>query len=163
MSTIVVGVDGSARSEDALRVALGEARLRGSRLKVVNAWRISPRIVCESRWAGVPIDPDLYPRMAQAELDRTVEEAGADAEVAVTTVVRQGRAAEAICAEAKGADLLVVGSRGRGRLRSLLLGSVSRRCSHDVPPVLVVSGRGVGAGPHRRPGPAVRKPLHRAA
>ena len=142
MSTIVVRVDGSARSEDALRVALGEARLRGSRLKVVNAWRISHRIVYESRWAGVPIDPDLYPRMAQAELDRTVEEAGADAEVAVTTVVRQGQAAEAICAEAKGADLLVVGSRGRGRLRSLLLGSVSNFVVHHAGcPIVVVPSK----------------------
>jgi nucleotide-binding universal stress UspA family protein len=73
-------------------------------------------------------------------LDKSLEEAGADESgVEVTTVVRQGQAADAICEEAEGADLLVVGSRGYGGFRGLLLGSVSQQCAHFAPcPVLIV-------------------------
>ena len=60
----------------------------------------------------------------------------------MTTVVRQGQAADAICEEAKGAELLVVGSRGLGGFRGLLLGSVSQQCAHFAPcPVLIVPNR----------------------
>ena len=112
MSTVVVGVDGSKGSVEALRYAIDEARLHNAQVKVVNAWHI-PAIIYEAGWAPVPIDRSAYAKNAQDILDKSLEEAGAaDCGVEVTTVVRQGQAADAICEEAKGADLLVVGSRG---------------------------------------------------
>ena len=139
MSTVVVGVDGSKGSVDALRYAIDEARLHDAQVKVVNAWHI-PAIVYEAGWVPVPIDRGAYAKQAQQVLDKSLEEAGADESgVEVTTVVRQGQAADAICEEAEGADLLVVGSRGYGGFRGLLLGSVSQQCAHFAPcPVLIV-------------------------
>ena len=111
-------------------------------VKVVNAWHI-PAIVYEAGWAPVPIDRNAYAKSAQEVLDKSLEEVGAaDSGVEVTTVVRQGQAADAICEVAKGADLLVVGSRGFGGFRGLLLGSVSQQCAHFAPcPVLIVPNR----------------------
>jgi nucleotide-binding universal stress UspA family protein len=139
MSTVVVGVDGSKGSVEALRHAIDEARLHNAQVKVVNAWHI-PAIVYEAGWAPVPIDRSAYARNAQDILDKSLEAAGAaESGVEVTTVVRQGQAADAICEEARGAELLVVGSRGYGGFRGLLLGSVSQQCAHFAPcPVLIV-------------------------
>ena len=146
MGTIVVGVDGSAGSVQALRVALREARLRGAALKVVNAWHI-PAIAFEAGWVAAPFDLSEYPKSAQQILDKSLEQAGvATSGVEVTTVVREGQAAEGICEEAEGADLLVVGSRGFGGFRGLLLGSVSQQCAHHAPcPVLIVPNRETSA------------------
>lgn len=55
MSTVVVGVDGSKGSVEALRHAIDEARLHNTQVKVVNAWHI-PAIIYEAGWAPVPID-----------------------------------------------------------------------------------------------------------
>lgn len=142
MSTFVVGVDGSAGSVEALRFAIGEARLHGAKVKVVNAWHV-PAIVYEAGWAATPIDLSVYPKSAQEVLDKTLEDAGAaESGVEVTTVVRKGQPADAICEEAKGADLLIVGSRGFGGFRGLLLGSVSQQCAHHAPcPILIVPNR----------------------
>ena len=142
MSTIVVGVDGSKGSVEALRRAIEEARLHDARVKVVNAWHI-PAIIYESGWAPVPIDLDTYAKSAEQVLDKSLAEAGAaESGVEVTTVVRKGQAADVICDEAKGADLLVVGSRGFGGFRGLLLGSVSQQCAHFAPcPILIVPNR----------------------
>ncbi len=139
MSTIVVGVDGSEASVKALRFAIGEARLHGAAVKAVNAWHIPP-ILYEAGWAPVPIDMSVYPKEAQEMLDKSLAEAGAGASgVEVSTVVRQGQAADIVCEEAKGAELLVVGSRGLGGFRGLLLGSVSQQCAHHAPcPVVIV-------------------------
>ena len=142
MGTIVVGVDGSKGSVGALRVAIDEARLRGTSVKAVNAWHI-PAIVYEATWAALPIDREVYPKVAQEVLDKSLAEAGAAGSgIDVTTVVREGQAADVICEEAKGATLLVVGSRGFGGFRGLLLGSVSQQCAHHAPcPVLIVPDR----------------------
>jgi nucleotide-binding universal stress UspA family protein len=138
MSTIVVGIDGSAESGRALRYALDEARLRGSSVKVVSAWHI-PLILYEAGWAPAPLDLEGYPKYAQSALDKALEDAGAAASgIEVTTVVSKGQAADVLCAEAKGADLLVVGSRGLGGFRGLLLGSVSQQCAHYTPCALVI-------------------------
>jgi nucleotide-binding universal stress UspA family protein len=63
--------------------------------------------------------------------------------VQVTPVVVMGEPASALCDLARSADLLVVGTRGRGGFKGLLLGSVSQRCAERSPcPVVVVPSRG---------------------
>ena len=138
MSTIVVGVDGSEGSTKALKFALDEAKRRGASLKLVGAWHI-PAIVYEAGWVPANIDLEAYPKYSQEALDKALADAGADTSgVEVTTVVRKGQAADVLCSEAKGAELLVVGSRGLGGFRGLMLGSVSAQCAHHAPCPLAI-------------------------
>jgi nucleotide-binding universal stress UspA family protein len=139
MSTIVVGIDGSKGSLEALRFAIEEARFRGAELRAVNAWHIPPAVY-GSGWAPAPVDLDSYRKFAQTALDATLEDAGAaDSGIKVTPILREGQPADVICLEAKNADLVVVGSRGLGGFRGLLIGSVSQQVVHHAPcPVVVV-------------------------
>ena len=142
MSAIVVGVDGSEGSIRALRFALEEARVRDVELRVVHAWHIPPAIY-GSGWVPTGVDLDEYRKLAEASLARSLADAGADdAGLAVTPVLREGEPVDVLCAEAAHADLLVVGSRGLGGFRGLLLGSVSQQVVHHSPcPVVVVPGK----------------------
>ena len=139
MSTIVVGLDGSEGSVKALRFAIEEARIRGGEVKAVCAWHVPP-IAYEGGWVPSPLDIEDFPKSAQAALDKNIAEVAAgESGVEVTPVVREGLAAEVLVAEARDADLLVVGSRGLGGFRGLLLGSVSQQCAHHAPcPVAIV-------------------------
>ena len=138
MSTIVVGVDGSHGSVDALRFAIEEARAHHSGVKVVTAWHVPPAAY-GTGWS-VPVDINGFKAAAQDVLDKSLAEVGAaDCGVPVTAELGQGQAADVLCHEAEGAELLVVGSRGLGGFRGLLLGSVSQQVSHHAPcPVVVV-------------------------
>ena len=144
MSTIVVGVDGSEGARTALRFALQEARLRGADVRVVAAWH-GPA----SMYGGelVPPDPALVAHLgavARRAVELALEAAGDLADgIALETVVQEGPAARVLLDAAHDADLLVVGSRGLGGFRGLLLGSVSQQCAHHAScPVVIV--------PHRR-------------
>ena len=141
MKTIVVGIDGSPGSMRALEFAIEEARIRGAEVKAVNAWHV-PAAAYESGWVPVAVDVSEYEKIAHATLDQSLEEAGvAKTGVSVTPVVRQGQAADVLVAEAHDADLLVVGSRGLGGFRGLLLGSVGQQCAdHAACPVVIVRG-----------------------
>lgn len=139
MSTIVVGVDGSEAGVNALRFALAEAKIRGAELKVVSAWRVPPAAY-ETGWAPVPLDISDFEQTGHHAVEASLDQANAkDSGISLTTIVRQGQPAEVLVAEARGAELLVVGSRGLGGFRGLLLGSVSQQCSHHAPcPVVIV-------------------------
>ena len=144
MSTIVVGVDGSDGAREALRFALEEARVRGATVRAVAAWYVP---LAAYGGAVVPPDPALVDRLgpeAHAAVERALEAAGELADgIDVDTVVREGGPVRILLEEADDADLLVVGSRGLGGFRGLLLGSVGQRCAHHAPcPVVIV--------PHRR-------------
>ena len=142
MSTIVVGVDGSAGARVALEFALHEARLRGADLRVVAAWEI-PAIAYAGGYG--PGDEKLFAELEHEARDnaaRALADVDADG-VKLTTVVREGGSAHVLLEEAADADLLVVGSRGLGGFRGLLLGSVSQQCAHHAPCPLVIV-------PHRR-------------
>ena len=148
--TIVVGVDGSEASHEALRFAVAEARLRDARVVAVHVWAFIP---------PTPIgDPGMMPMPAgdypgQLEAERAAAEAELEGALAaafpegtpgeVEARLAVGDAAEALVDEAEGAELLVVGSRGRSGIASVLLGSVSRHVvSHAPCPVVVVKASG---------------------
>jgi nucleotide-binding universal stress UspA family protein len=141
---IVVGVDGSKESQAALRWALEEARLRGASLTALHAWTypvVPGRGIAP---AALVIPPDVVRREAEELLESAVSEAFEGApEPLVRRVAIEGSPAESLVEASKDADLLVVGSRGRGGLSGVLLGSVSRQCAHDAwcPVVIVRPGR----------------------
>jgi nucleotide-binding universal stress UspA family protein len=154
MGTVVVGVDHSEESLAALRIAGSEARRRGARLKVVHAWVMpvfdsvpDPFLV---EWSA-PVDPDPEATIealrqgAQAVLDRAVSEAAEDLKgIEMEKVVIEDRPERALVDAAAGAELLVIGSHGHGRLHDLVLGSVSHYCTQHAPceVEIVPSGRG---------------------
>lgn len=145
---IVVGVDGSDASREALRWAAEEAKLRSAPLVAVHAWSfVPPQPIGDPGMLAVPAG-DL-PGQLEAErraAEGVLEEALADALAAASGIeverkLLEGDAAEALVAESESAQLVVVGSHGRSGLRAALLGSVSRHVtSHAVCPVVVVKG-----------------------
>lgn len=136
MERIVVGVDGSANGLEALRWAVDEAARRGAVVEAVNAWTVP--FVEGYPYAGVRLEPGELEQASTAVLDEAVAALG-DVEVEIQKVPRCGSPASVLVEAAKGADLLVVGSRGRGGFTGLLLGSVSQQVSHHAPcPVVIV-------------------------
>jgi nucleotide-binding universal stress UspA family protein len=139
---IVVGIDGSEASKEALAWALEEAGLRRSTLRVVYAWR-SPLVGGRSYIPPELFDPEVLRRSAQELLDGFVAEVtgGTSPDVELELVPLEGPAALVLVEGAEGAELLVVGSRGRGGFAGLLLGSVSQQCAqHARCPVVIVPG-----------------------
>ncbi len=142
MKTIVVGVDGSPESLRALEWAYGEALASGAELNVVHAW-ICPYTISESSVLEVRKPMEFAAvKVLQSSLD-SLGRRLTDGSVVVHSTLCEKDPAEALLKEAVGVDLLVVGSRGRGGLRSLVLGSVSRTVLHNaVSPVAVVRADG---------------------
>ena len=146
MGVIVVGVDHSDGAKAALRFALGEAKLRGARLRVVHAWQFSA-FGASGMEAGTlstfAVDLDDLRRGAEAALDATLRETIPDpGGVDVERRLVEGPAAPALIDESRDAELLVVGSRGLGGFRGLLLGSVGQQVAHHAAcPVTIVPNR----------------------
>jgi nucleotide-binding universal stress UspA family protein len=137
---IVVGVDGSAPSYGALHWAVEEAALRGARLDVVHAYDY-PQMVTPFG-PMMAIDWETIDKASQDLLDEMIAgalDSASPRPPAVEPISINGSASHSLLETAEGADLLVVGSRGRGTLRGLLLGSVSQQCVHHARcPVVVV-------------------------
>jgi nucleotide-binding universal stress UspA family protein len=149
VGAVVVGVDGSPGANEALRWAVAEARLRGCALHLVHAWHHPPSV---SFAPGPPAD---WAESAGAVLARSIERARSmGPDLAVTGTVTEKDATTALVEESSGAALLVVGSRRRGGLSGLLLGSVSRGCLRRASGTVVVVPRNVA---HRRPAAAREK------
>jgi nucleotide-binding universal stress UspA family protein len=131
---IVVGVDGSDSSLGALRWAVQQARLTGGRVEAVTAWQF-PVL---STWEPQGIGAD-FEETARGTLAKAVAEAqAAEPDVPVRAELAQGHPAEVLVRAAGGADLLVLGCRGRGTFPTALVGSVSLHCVLRAPcPVLV--------------------------
>ncbi len=140
METIIVGVDGSECSLAALRFAVAEARLREARLRVVHAWATPPVSTYHEAEHAIRTDFDGMHDAAQALLDEVVDKAlGDDSGIVVEKAVVEGPPAAALVDAARDAALLVVGSRGLGGFKALLLGSVGQQCAHHAPcPVVIV-------------------------
>jgi nucleotide-binding universal stress UspA family protein len=140
--TIVVGVDGSEHSKAALRWAVNEAGLRGAGVRAVHAWQVYPAL-----HPGTTItarDFDDVRAQAGSFVEDFVSEVVPDRDgVEIEAVAVQGESvAPALIDAAADAELLVVGSRGLGGFRGLLLGSVSQQCVHHATcPVVVLPSR----------------------
>lgn len=148
MGVVVVGVDGSAGANAALRFAVAEARLRETQLRAVHAWTFGYTAVPGGGFGylGVPLDTvpgvdisDMR-KAAVGLLERATADLAGEAEgVEIERRVIEGRAAEVLLGAVGEDDLLVVGSRGHGGFAGLLLGSVSQQCAHHAPcPVVIV-------------------------
>jgi len=135
---VVVGVDGSSASLDALRFGLDFAARRGYEVTVV---------FCPDRWLAygderpVELVPELEAELEAREqlVQDEIAQAGHDAGVAVDVHLVAGRPAHALTEASHSAAVVVVGSRGRGAFAGMVLGSVSAdvlRTAHC--PVIVV-------------------------
>lgn len=130
---VVVGVDGSTGSRDAVRWAADYARMAGAELRAVASWRW-PNYVTR-----IPPGADL-----EADTRRTLQEVIAEIraefpEVPVSERVVEGPGGLALLSQAADATLLVVGARGRAAYPGMLLGSVAEYCVRNGPcPVVVV-------------------------
>ena len=141
MPGIIVGIDGSDHSRRALKWAVREAAVRQAPLTVFTVQQAA---------VGYWGSPVLYPgdedlaeqgrKVAQEETDGVLEKIGPGPRPSSVTVrAATGLPAEALLEAAADADLLVVGSRGAGGFKSLLMGSVSTQVTHHAPcPVVVI-------------------------
>jgi len=138
MNRIVVGIDGSEASQRALHWAVEEARAHGATVAAVHGW-LGPAAAMYSLGA-IPIDPDLFREAAREVLDKAIASIDdADLVKPLEAKLVEGGASHVILEEALDADLVVVGSRGRGGFAGLLLGSVSQQVVHHATcPVLVI-------------------------
>jgi nucleotide-binding universal stress UspA family protein len=136
MKKIVVGTDGSESALEAVRWAYEEARLANAELVVLHGW--------EYPYPDVSGDGDEVSRRMQrdaaAQLDSSLATLRAESDaVTVTSCLVENSPAAALIDASEDADLVVVGSRGRGGFASMLLGSVSRAVvQHAACPVAVI-------------------------
>ena len=138
MRKIVVGLDGSPASLEGLEWAYGQAIVSGAELTAVHGWIYpysGPRTSVSEPRTQMQLD-------AMEELKTSLESLGprlTGGSIHVHAKLVEQSPTESLLDEAKDADLLVVGSRGRGALRSLLLGSVtSTVAQHAACPVVIV-------------------------
>lgn len=157
---ILVGIDGSPASTQALAWALEQARLRGAAtILAVHAYRrpdarspyayrqphfsanLVNRLLDEERtWRDD--QETIARRRAEAVVDRAIREVigePGDGNVAIKRIVVPGEPARTLIEMSESADVLVVGNRGRGGFRGLRLGSVSQQCvNYAQCPVMVI-------------------------
>ncbi|HEY2788418.1 MAG TPA: universal stress protein [Gaiellales bacterium] len=135
-------MDGSPGARTALEWAAAEARLRGSRLRAVQAWHLPAAAYGSGGFVppvGINWEDDLE-QAARAGLAKALDDAGGLLDgIEVERHVDEGSAAAVLSEAAADADLLVVGARGHGGFIGLVLGSVSDQCTrHAHIPVVVV-------------------------
>lgn len=134
---IVVGVDGSPHSVLALRWAVQQAERTGADVEIIACWQWPA-----SAGGFLPYEDLDMSGLTRKAVDAAVASVvgdGDDTAVAVRTTVVEGYPARALLDAAKGAELLVVGSRGHHAVSGLLLGSVGLHCATHAPcPVLIV-------------------------
>ncbi len=135
---IVVGVDGSGASVDAIKWAVTQASLTGASVEAIICWSI-PVSFGVAMGAVESVD---WESNSQEIIDAAVNEAVGDIGTAITKKNVQGHPADILVEASKGADLVVVGSRGHGGFVGAVLGSVSSHVvSHARCPVVVTRER----------------------
>ncbi len=132
---IIVGVDGSASSNAALEWAAQEAEIRGSALELIHAWNY-PNL----GYGGYVAVLEDFEKDASALLEEVVTATKeSHPNLKLVSSLLQGPTAQTIMERAKEADMVVVGSRGRGGFSGLLLGSVGQQLVHHCPvPVVII-------------------------
>jgi nucleotide-binding universal stress UspA family protein len=140
MSGIIVGIDSSTHSHNALEWAVREAAIRHQPLTVLTVEEVAT-----SGWHGTLVFPadheleDRAQRAAQEIADKAVQQFGEGAPESVTVRAVIGIPAAELVEASRDADLLVVGSRGAGGFARLMIGSVSSQVSHHAHcPVVIV-------------------------
>lgn len=134
---VVVGFDGSDSSTTAARWAADEARSRGRGLALVHA--ILPPVTTGGLGVGLPPSLDLIEQLERQAKDQLDSVASTFEGLDVTTHIPVGAPSAAMLEASETADLLVIGSRGRGGFTGLLLGSVGAQvAAHSACPVAVI-------------------------
>ena len=145
---IVVGIEGSGYAKAALVWALEEALHREAIVEVVTCY--SPTYIPSSPDLGyVPFDgTNLIAEVEklQNEVVESALETAGNPDIEIRKTIQKGRAPETLMSIAEGADMLVVGNRGRGGFAGLRLGSVSQAISHHSPCPLVIVRTGLIEG-----------------
>jgi nucleotide-binding universal stress UspA family protein len=131
---VVVGIDGSPASLEAMEAAAQEATLRGASLQVAMTWD------WPLAYGRTPMlhesDPVGGARKEFEAAVASLKEAHPD--LTIATLFEHGHPVPALVEASEGADLLVVGSRGHGEFVGMLLGSVSQHCAAQAHcPVLI--------------------------
>src|SRR5215475_2241763 len=136
---IVVGVDGSPVAREALRWAAEEAELRDCAVEAVYGWQVSTEPRPQGVEPGVAPPLDAYQRQAEQRIAAVVAETLAP-ELAKRVTVRavHRTPGRALIEEAEDADLLVLGSKGHGRLAAWLLGSIRDEAVQRAPCSVVI-------------------------
>jgi nucleotide-binding universal stress UspA family protein len=141
INRIVVGVDGSDSSRKALRWAYDEAAHHAASITAVSCWH-PPAMPMTPPYGSLP--PEGYASQPREDALDLLERFVSDLDVRepavdVSTAVEEGNPAEVLIERSKDADLVVVGSRGHGGFKGMLLGSVSQHLvAHAECPVVVV-------------------------
>ena len=141
MGQIVVGVDGSEGSQQALQWAAREATLRGATLVVIHTYE---PFISGAESIGSPEQAEQIlnaPReSAEALVTHLVERIdGVEAEA---HAIESHNPAQTLVEKSRRADMLVVSSRGLGGFKSLMLGSVSQQCAHHAEcPVVIIRSK----------------------
>lgn len=152
MRRIVVGVDGSRESMAALEWAVEEARFRDAVVETVYVFQNTPSYrLYGSQQSGMakrgeqphgpsPVAEATDTTSAQDDVARMVEELDQPHDVLLESVLVEDRRPEHVLVErSRDADMLVVGSHGRGRVPEMLLGSVSHHCAtHALCPTVII-------------------------
>jgi nucleotide-binding universal stress UspA family protein len=135
---IIVGVDGSEGSRQALNWAISEAKLRECAIEIVHAWNFNPPMDPIGGFILIP-DKDLQ-ESAQLVVNNMLNSVSETASsIAISTLVKRGSASQILMDRASTAELLVVGRRGRGGFIGLLIGSTAAQVSHHAQcPVVIV-------------------------
>ncbi|PZG38126.1 universal stress protein UspA, partial [Spongiactinospora gelatinilytica] len=137
---VVVGYDGSEHSRAAMEYAVEQARARGAQVHVVSACQIPVYPPYAVAYQGLL--EDVVGDEVRAAGERVAEWRRRDPDVIITDEQPREHPSAALVKAAESADLVVVGSRGRGALASAVLGSVSHAVLHHVKcPVAVVRPR----------------------
>jgi len=137
---VVVGVDGSEVSQRATEFAFAEADARGSELVAVHTWM---DMQVQASLAGLSAAQQQWDEVERQQSDMLTERIAGLVEkyphVTVKKVITRDRPVRALSEASEGAQLLVVGSHGRGGFRGMLLGSTSRALLQSAPcPMMVV-------------------------
>lgn len=156
---ILIGVDGSETSIEALRTGGRLAAALDLPVLAVTTWVIDPV------WGGyLPVDPHTPEDLAVELLDGAVATAfDGEAPVDLEKRTLYGPAATALVDASREASMLIVGSRGLGGFRGMLLGSVSTACVHHAHcPVLVIRPRPVSVSAEQSVRSRTHRPLSRS-